>query len=262
LIKLRESKLEEAFKKVGLNIWVAKKPIMRTDSPEIFQMSIRKERGGRRGHFAIYCGEEKNEVGVLDLDKNMKQLLMLVKEPRRKFTYQERDPKNSLKFITKAGATDGSVRKYLMGLDESHYFIAQIPKGGILNKVRDAHKALRPVHLERKSKLKKSAERQGEWFFTPATKSELRKMEKLVKQDWRIFRFHELIDKNIGAIGTPHEAEFYIEVEIAKEKVPFVKGKIKHSDHKTLILDGWHRIFLNLEIREPRRNRSVYGWVD
>jgi len=27
----------------------------------------------------------------------------------------------------------------------------------------------------------------------------------------------------------------------------FVRGKIRHADHKTIVLDGWHQVLLNTE---------------
>lgn len=29
----------------------------------------------------------------------------------------------------------------------------------------------------------------------------------------------------------------------------YVRGKITHADHATLVLDGWHKVLMNLENR-------------
>jgi hypothetical protein len=29
----------------------------------------------------------------------------------------------------------------------------------------------------------------------------------------------------------------------------FVRGTVRHSDHKTIFLDGWHEVFMNTETR-------------
>lgn len=31
----------------------------------------------------------------------------------------------------------------------------------------------------------------------------------------------------------------------------YVRGSVRHSDHKTVVLDGWHRVFMNLEHNAP-----------
>ena len=57
--------------------------------------------------------------------------------------------------------TDDSSRKYLMGMDEKHLFICQIPETErVVNKVVGAHRGLKPKEI-RGAKEK----RQGEFFF-------------------------------------------------------------------------------------------------
>jgi len=41
----------------------------------------------------------------------------------------------------------------------------------------------------------------------------------------------------------------------------FIKGKIKHADHKTQHFFDWHRVYRNTEI-ENRDRSAIQGWVD
>ena len=259
---MREEKIREFFEKVGLNCWVAKKPIVRTDDDRIFQMTIRRERGGSREHFGIYCGSEKNEVFVLDVDYKRNQVLLFVREPRRKFRYFEPEPGNMFGGEWKSGVSDANARKYLMGLDETHYFITQLPRGGAVNKVEDAHRVLRPSHLERKGRLWKRAKRQGEWFFIPATEGQKKRLAKMEKASWKVWRHHPVSEVGMQPAGSPHEADEYLELNIKGEIHQFVRGKIRHPDHRTTILDEWHQVFRNLEIVDPVSRRRILGWVD
>lgn len=256
----REKKIKETFDKVGLNCWVAEKPIVRTDDERIFQMTIRKERTTKREHFGIYCGGDTNEVRVLGSDAKHKQVLLMVKEPKRKFSFfvTERVKEGNRmvsKRVRKTDTTDPSMRKYLIRLDESHYFIAQLPLIGPLNTVEQAHDVLRPPKVERRMR---STRRQGEWFFVPASASEKRKVRQEAKKAWLILRNHPLVP----SLGHPHHAEEHIQVRIGKVFIAFVRGRIKHPDHKVLKLDDWHRVYLNRELRQPMTNTSVWGWVD
>jgi hypothetical protein len=36
----------------------------------------------------------------------------------------------------------------------------------------------------------------------------------------------------------------------------FVRGKVRHADHKTIVLHGWHQVFMNTE-GQSRAMRSV-----
>jgi hypothetical protein len=36
-----------------------------------------------------------------------------------------------------------------------------------------------------------------------------------------------------------------------REPSVYVRGRVWHPDHKTIVLDGWHRVFMNTEREAP-----------
>jgi hypothetical protein len=38
----------------------------------------------------------------------------------------------------------------------------------------------------------------------------------------------------------------------------YVRGRVWHPDHKTIVLDGWHRVVMNTEAQAPGRRRVVF----
>ena len=122
--------------------------------------------------------------------------------------------------------------------------------------------------------------RQGEWFFIPAP--DLKVDEKLVLHDEPITR---------GNGGKPHRCDFcyrtggetvYVcsrsqrrsEAEYRRllEEQPeakywgwrvmrrnaevYVRGRVRHADHRTIMLHGWHRVLMNTE-NQSRAMRNV-----
>lgn len=178
----------------------------------------------------------------------------------------------------------GDKHKFLCGHDERHWFVAAIPETAAVGTVRQAKEALKPaeVHLaqarqrlggEARNRRKNAAYiRQGEWFFLPVPNLHVK--EKLVIR-------HEPLLRGNG--GKPHWAEFcyrtggetvhvcsrhpggVTESEfkriIAKNRAAktwdwrimrrnagvFVRGRIRHADHKAITLNGWHRVVMNTE---------------
>lgn len=169
--------------------------------------------------------------------------------------------------------------KFLCGHDERHWFVAAIPESAAVGTVRQAKEALKPAEVqsrqvglkkEKRNKRKNSAYiRQGEWFFLPASVSP----EKI------LILKNEPITRGNG--GKPHMAEYcyrtggetaYVSREypngvnqatynnlikkgvsavgwrvMRKGAMVFVKGTIRHADHKTINLIGWHRVVMNTE---------------
>lgn len=180
--------------------------------------------------------------------------------------------------------TDGK-HKFLCGHDERHWFVAAVPERAAASNVAAAFDALKPEpvrQLEERLKVKPSKRnrrrneafvRQGEWFFVPVPKGTL------INEQW-ILR-NEPIFRGDG--GKPHRCEelvrqggelIYVspihatgltETERANafsrrpqlRSLPwtalrrnpgvFVRGKIRHADHKTTLLDGWHEVLMNTE---------------
>jgi hypothetical protein len=181
----------------------------------------------------------------------------------------------------------GEKHKFLCGRDERHWFVAAIPEDvpGV-GTVRTAIEALKPteVHAAQASKRlsgrdlrsRKNAAyiRQGEWFFVPAP--DLKVDEKLILRNEPITR---------GNGGKPHWADYCYRVGgeqvyvcsrypngligrayeglirdnpaakrwgwrlMVRDAQVYVRGQIRHSDHKAVGLHVWHRVFMNTETR-------------
>ena len=38
----------------------------------------------------------------------------------------------------------------------------------------------------------------------------------------------------------------------------YVRGRVSHPDHKTIVLDGWHRVLMNTESEAPGSRHVVF----
>ncbi len=174
--------------------------------------------------------------------------------------------------------------KFLCGHDERHWFVAAVPERARVTTVRDAFDALKPDNVRRREadlqvkprhryrRRNAAFVRQGEWFFVPVPASE--------HIDTRVIFRHEPISRGGGK---PHICEELVrqggELVYVCGDFPdglnewdyrdllhhlpdlrrrrwttrrrnarvFVRGKIRHRDHKTIILAGWHEVLMNTE---------------
>lgn len=196
---------------------------------------------------------------VLDIQPAERHLLLLAEEGDRKL-------------------------KFLCGHDERQWFVAAVPEREGAASVRTAMEALKPVEVrqaqdrqkvkteDRKRRKTSAYVRQGEWFFMP--------VPELTVAEWLILHNEPL---SRGAGSKPHTAEFCYrsggEVVYVCDRHPrgigeaaykrlletrpgarnwawqvlrrnpqvYVKGRISHADHKTILLPGWHRVLMNTE---------------
>ncbi len=170
--------------------------------------------------------------------------------------------------------------RYLLGHDERHWFVAGIPEATPVSRVRDAIHVLKPeavqtgeqgLRSKERSRRRNAARiRQGEWFFVPAPNTRV--------EAWKLM-FNEPLVRSRG--GKPHICqELYRhggETVYVSSAVPngltekeyaslsdqerrlsnwrvmrrnpkvFVRGSVRHPDHKTVMLDGWHEVLSNTE---------------
>ena len=163
--------LELWFNKARLIVQVENKPLNINNlkfSKDIFQMSIEiKGRGRIKEYFKIFKGHQNNRVEVIDANSNLRQIILLVKEPEREYKVSNWNYKKN-KYIEEIVKTQDFLRKYLCGFDEKHLFITQLPKDqGLVNKVKDAHRILKPNIVTVNQNKTNRIKRQGEWFFIP-----------------------------------------------------------------------------------------------
>lgn len=177
-------------------------------------------------------------------------------------------------------AADTRGERFLCGHDERHWFVAGIPAA--VTTVTDARRALLPRELqdatftadELSRRHGKKFKRQGEWFFVPATVDQLREIgdrpilhgEKL-QRGTRASKPHvvsELVrfgGQQVVLFGgkeyTPAAWDKFVADgggrvsgradRRVKDAMVFVRGSVRHSDHATLILPDWYRVFMNGE---------------
>jgi hypothetical protein len=161
---------------------------------------------------------------------------------------------------------ENSKDKYLLGRDEGHWFVAAIPDNHVRD-VRTAIASLRPNELEGKRAI-----RQGEWFFL-----------RVPGVDFPAVEIHRNEPLSRGGGSTPHVCEQLArrggEAVMVTRKYPegvrldvysrlmatdpqaramswrrmvrdaevYVRGDVRHRDHKTITLYGWHRVYMNRE---------------
>lgn len=176
--------------------------------------------------------------------------------------------------------TNVGAERLLCGHDERHWFVAAV--GEPVSTVMAARRALLPPDLRHKglnkstltTRANKVFKRQGEWFFVPVTDTATLTYLNVLP----IFRYEPI---QRGARSKPHRCEelvrmggtsvvLYKGVEYANEMAArasepdgqirgrverrtkdmkvFVRGKISHPDHATIVLDGWCEVLMNGEI--------------
>lgn len=162
---------------------------------------------------------------------------------------------------------DGQFKnKFLLGRDEQHWFAAAVP-GDFVRDVRTAIQSLRPTELGDRSAI-----RQGEWFFAKESGVELKtaqihKQEPLSRGAGSKPHVCQELARTAGVVvmvsskyPTGIELAEYERLVTADPKVQkygwrrmvrdatvYVRGAVRHPDHKTIHLDGWHRVYLNQE---------------
>jgi hypothetical protein len=185
-------------------------------------------------------------------------------------------------------------QKFLCGHDERAWFVAAVPNTGGVSTIRTAMEALKPRAVramqtrlevpfrERNRRRNEAFIRQGEWFFTPTPG--FRPGRAVVLHNEPIRRGN----------GKPHICEFLCrmggEVVYVSPQYPngltevqyqrliqrnftlaklqwrmmrrnpdtYVKGRIRHPDHKAVVLNDWHWVAMNTESQAPAMRNVVF----
>lgn len=208
------------------------------------------------------------DVNVLQTDKRDRHLLLFVREP------------------------EGKAARFLCGHDEREWFVAAVPGGA--SSVVQAKEALKPLALRAYQNLLKvptrlrnhrknaAFRRQGEWFFVPASvwgrdrinekfilhNEPLRRgagKPHIVEQLYRVggevvytcsrhpqplneTQYRRFVQRQ------PNAATWAWQVLRRNPRV-YVRGRIRHPDHATIMLPDWHCVVLNTETEtETMRN--------
>ncbi len=250
--------LDSKFARMGARLKIADSPARRNRTTGAISLDVQADRKGEFFEIVRQPGAEA-EIAVLDVQPSDRHLLLLVREGKEK-------------------------SKFLCGHDERHWFVAGIPESAPVGTVRQAKEALKPAEVQTaqaRQRLKAKARsrrknaayrRQGEWFFLPVAD---------LAVDGKLVLTNEPLSRGNG--GKPHWAEFcyrtggetvyvcslhpngvteaqYQKIVAGNPKAKgwgwrtmrrnpgvYVKGRIRHSDHATITLHGWHRVVMNTE---------------
>ncbi|MBC7806212.1 MAG: hypothetical protein H7145_08680 [Akkermansiaceae bacterium] len=188
------------------------------------------------------------------------------------------------------GVADVAERsRYLCGHDERHWFVAAVKSGqNAATGVQEAMESLKPTGVSRRqhqlrvparhwNRRKNAAfQRQGEWFFLP---SRVFPPEFLILRDEAVRRsddgkphFVEYLYRDGGEevyvcpqrpqgltfpqyqklIADRSEARGWGWQAMRRNMQVYARGKIRHADHATITLDGWHRVLMSGEVLSNR----------
>jgi len=174
------------------------------------------------------------------------------------------------------------VRHFLMGVDERQLFVAQLI-GGTTN-INEARKQLGSSVKFHEGVRKMSPKRQGEWFFLKATMEQEDIINLFIEKNkvWVVKKAN--IGQYAGRVGgNPHVADELVLITNDKATIErlgwskgrrkrhpkgnlpisynqvYVRGKIRHIDHKTLKYTHWYQVVLN---NEGSTASATQTWID
>jgi hypothetical protein len=160
----------------------------------------------------------------------------------------------------------GDKNKFLLGRDERHWFAAAVP-GDSVHDVRSAMASLRPAEVEGRHAI-----RQGEWFFVRAPEftedngviyrneplsrgggSKPHLCEELMRRSGVTVMVSSAYPNGITEpeynrlIDTNPKARRMSWRRMVRDAQVYARASVRHRDHKTIYLDGWHRVYMNRE---------------
>ena len=257
--KVSANALERPFAKMGARVKFGQPETWRESAvPRPVALDVRRDRDGE--YFLVRKLDEVS-VEVLDVQPQDRHLVLLARVPHR------------LGHVVKS--------RFLLGHDERHWFVAAIPEESPVSTVSAAKQALKPesvVQQEqnlrcklRNRRITKARVRQGEWFFVPKELAHVDPVRIFKNEPLRRGRGKphvcqelyreggEMVYVNRQYPNGLTQAQFARLSEKARNKPgwsrmvrnprAFVRGTVRHSDHKTIFLDGWHEVFMNTETR-------------
>jgi len=268
--------LVDKIARMGARVAIDQRSSDRFDQFRPLGLDIRRD--GHGEYFLLQTPERLVErIDVLDVQPKDRHLLLLIR--RRRLD----------------ASTDVVKQKFLCGHDERAWFVAAVPEEAGAATVNDAKEALKPAGVirelerrrvsarDRNKRKNRAFVRQGEWFFVPRPEMSV---------DPRLVITHEPLRR---ANGKPHMAEFcyrtggetvYVSsvapsgltemqlkqwrdrnpqrskrvrwIPMKRNAGVYVRGRVRHSDHKTIVLQGWHEVLMNTENRAIAMRSVVF----
>lgn len=289
--------LKKRFTQAGLTLEIASKPFsVGRGADDIFGLDIiRKFKGNVRGEiFRMWPGNKDNVIQVMDVNKELGQLVLAVKEEKREIVAEMRSwdaarirrvglekwfarhPEQRGRIFIKKGVvyetgeTSASKRYFLLGMDERQMFIATLPRS--VTTVKQAHESLKSTRLTTADGAARGRTvRQGEWFFVHPSDQELKDIrEQLKKNTIFIQKKATVQEAGRGRGGKPHIADELVRMpgsvlehghRVRPRDEIYVRGSIRHPDHKTIKFSTWRKVFLN---NEGSTSTAIGGgsWID
>ncbi len=268
----------EHFARAGLPLSVTAAPLTTSvgrrsiveTARDIVQLDIRRE-APHRERFRLWAGHPRNRILVEGIDRKLRQLVLLVDEPRRRFEVEiPRGARaNGARVIREIGRrrwieqwTEGRKRHLLCGMDEAHLFIAGIPRA--VSTVRDAHEALRNPGLDSAERhAPDKTVRQGEWFFVALDGAEEQALAHLERRAPIRRRIGIAAGGHLEHGGREHIADELLAGVLPPPYAPtprvYVRGAVRHPDHRAVVFTRWRRVLPNAEARTAHEGVL---WVD
>ena len=226
----------------------------------------------RKGEFfeILPAGDRNATAEVIDLRASMRHLLLLVRQK-------------------------GEKSKYLCGHDERHWFVAGIPETAPVGTVHQAMESLQPLEVQsalgkkrvpgKKINRRKNSAfvRQGEWFFLPVPKMEVDarfvlqneplsrgagSKPHLVDECYRtggetVYVCHRhptglLYDEYREVLARSKRAKNWGWTVMRRNPGVYVRGRVRHPDHATILLQTWHQVVMNTESESRAMKHVVF----
>jgi len=230
----------------------------------------------KSSHFNIVVDNDKilDQLTVLDVKAKDRHLLLLRKEPilNRKGT--------PINYITS---------RYLIGHDERDWYVAGVPDDMRVSTVLQAKDALRPDlalnSIKKNDKLKnrnkrrnKGFKRQGEWFFIPVYldlsdeiiymnepitrgRSKPHIVSEIVRKGGYTVHVHRLYPNGVSRKKKQELIEGGLNMgwnQMTASARVYGRGNVRHPDHATIKLPGWHEIVPNTEERASKMGTLTF----
>jgi hypothetical protein len=276
---MNTKQLESKFAEMGARLKVREIPSRwqqgdrRWINPVDFAVDILRDRHGQFFELRVPTHlRESLEATVLQTEPKQRHLLLLVSKT----------------------ASERSLDRFLCGHDEREWFVAAVPGGA--SSVRQALDALQPEDVrdalardhvsshKRYTRKNRAFRRQGEWFFVP--EPSLVVNEKLVLRHEPLRRgagkphIVEELFRNGGEtvyvcgqrpngiteqehrrlLQTDAKARAWRWQVMRRNMRVYARGTVRHSDHATITLSFWHRVFMNTETQS--RTMSNVAFLD
>lgn len=249
--------LQKQFARMG-----ARLKVCNVNSMTPFTLDISRDGDGEFFDMALVKGEEI-DFQVVDVQKKDRHLIL------------------SASLSNPADHTRPFTSKFLCGHDERHWFVAGVnPSATSVEKAKQSLKPVEVVESQKRRGVRKKNRhkrknkgfiRQGEWFFIPEPSLDTQrhiilKKEPLQRGAGKPHIAEELYRRGGEAVRVHrrHAPNGITEVEFARltkevQEEPgwrnmvrnpeaFVRGKIRHPDHKTIVLKEWHKVVANREV--------------